>query len=62
MQMDIIVESEDAYNAWLAEQKTFAQTNGTQPSAAVVETAAPVEEEAEATEEIEGETEETVQS
>lgn len=61
MQMDIIVESEDAYNAWLAEQKTFAQTNGTQPSA-VVETAAPVEEEAEATEEIEGETEESVQS
>lgn len=62
MQMDIIVESEDAYNAWLAEQKTFAQTNGSQPTAAVVETAAPVEEEAEATEEIEGETEETVQS
>jgi cytochrome c oxidase subunit 2 len=30
MQMDIIVESEEDYQVWLAEQKTFAQTNGTE--------------------------------
>jgi heme/copper-type cytochrome/quinol oxidase subunit 2 len=26
MQMDIIVETEDEYNAWLNEQKTVAET------------------------------------
>lgn len=61
MQMDIIVESEEDYNAWLAEKKTFAQTSGME-TAAVIETAAPVEEEVEESEETEGETEESAQS
>jgi cytochrome c oxidase subunit 2 len=46
MQMDIIVESEEDYQAWLAEQKTFAQTNGTE-EIEVTEVAEPSAEESE---------------
>lgn len=36
MQMDIIVESEEDYAAWLADKKTFAQSNAPKEKAAVV--------------------------
>ncbi len=36
MQMDIIVESEEDYAAWLADKKTFAETNAPKEKAAVV--------------------------
>jgi len=57
MQMDIIVESEDDYAAWLAEQKTFAQTNGNAQAVteAVEVELEETEEGAEATEEVEEE-------
>ena len=50
MQMDIIVESEEDYEAWLADKKTFAQTNAPSKEP-VIEVSEVVESEAEEGEE-----------
>lgn len=57
MQMDIIVESEEDYQAWLADKKTFAETNGNPPAVteAVEVEVMETEEGNEATEEVEEE-------
>lgn len=61
MQMDIIVESEEDYQAWLSEQKTFAQTNGT-AEVEVTQAAEPAVEDSEGAEAEEAEAPEVVEA